>query len=74
MSIHHECGVGIEKSHLSINDWHHEARRVMTNGDREGQIFLSHPNTDKEIFFLLATKYTTFYIGKNIMKKDPRKS
>ena len=24
---------GIEKSFLRITDWHHEASRVMTNGD-----------------------------------------
>ena len=37
--IHHECEGGIEKSVPRIDDWHHEACRVMTNGDREGQIF-----------------------------------
>ena len=31
--ICHECESGIEKSVLRITDWHHEACRVMTNGD-----------------------------------------
>ena len=42
ISIHHECEGGIEKSVSRIADWHHEACRVMTIGDLEGQIFLSH--------------------------------
>ena len=36
--VHHECEDGIEKSVPRIIDWHHEACRVMTNGDREGRI------------------------------------
>ena len=39
-SIYHECEDRIEKSVLRITVWHHEACRVMTNGDAEGQIFL----------------------------------
>ena len=27
---------------------------MMTNGDHEGQIFLSHPHTNKGFFFLLT--------------------
>ena len=50
--IHHECEGGIEKSVPRITDWHHEACGVMTNGDCEGQIFLSHPHMNKRIFFL----------------------
>ena len=34
---------------------------MMTNGDIEGQIFLSHPHTNNELFFLLTTSY--FKIG-----------
>ena len=49
--ICHECEHGIEKSVLRITDWHHEACRVMTIGDREGRIFLSHPHTNYGIFF-----------------------
>ena len=37
--IYHECEGVIEKSVPRITDWHHEACRVMTNGDREGRIF-----------------------------------
>ena len=34
---------------------------MMTIGDREGQIFLSHPHTNNGFFFLLATKYLILY-------------
>ena len=37
--IHHECEDGIVESVPRITDWHHEACRVMTNGDIEGRIF-----------------------------------
>ena len=30
---------------------------MMTNGDPEGRIFLSHPHTNNGFFFLLAIKY-----------------
>ena len=33
----------MEKSIPRITVWHHEACQVMTNGDDEGQIFLSLP-------------------------------
>ena len=35
----------------------------MTNGDREGQIFQSHPHTNNGFFFLLTdtTKYLNLY-------------
>ena len=36
MRIYHECEGRIEKSILRIAVWHHEACRVMTNGDPEG--------------------------------------
>ena len=52
--IFHECEVKIEKSVL--RNWHHEACRVMTNGDQDGRIFLSHPHTNNGFFFLLTTK------------------
>ena len=39
--IYHECEGRIEKSVSRITIWHNEACRVMTNGDPEGQIFLS---------------------------------
>ena len=40
--IYHECEDRIIKSVKRITVWHHKACRVMTNGDLEGQIFLSH--------------------------------
>ena len=40
--IHLECEGGIEKSVPRIAVWHHEACRVMTTGDPEGQIFVGH--------------------------------
>ena len=64
IKIHHECEGGIEKSFLRITNLHHEACRVMSNGDREGQIFLYHP-----FFFLLTTKYLILYW--KYMKKLP---
>ena len=67
--IHHECEGGIEKSVPRITDWHHEACRLMTNGDHEGRIFLSHPHTNNGFFFLLTTKYLILY-WKN-MKRLP---
>ena len=72
ISIHLECEGGIEKSVPRITDWNHEACRVMTNGDHEGRIFLSHPHANNGFFFLLTTKYLILY-WKN-MKKTSRKS
>ena len=40
--IYHECEGGIEKSVQRISIWLNGACRLMTNGDREGRIFLSH--------------------------------
>ena len=37
--INHECEGRIENSVPRIAVWHHEACRVMTNGDPEGQFF-----------------------------------
>ena len=42
LRIYLEGEVGIEKSVPRIAVWHHEACRVMTTGDHEGQIFLGH--------------------------------
>ena len=33
---------------------YHETYRVMTKGDHEGQIFLSHPHTNNGYFFFLT--------------------
>ena len=54
-NIYHECEGSIEKSVLRIAVWHHEACRVMTNGDPNVQIFLSYPHTNNGFFFLLTT-------------------
>ena len=53
--IHHEHEGRIENSVPRIAVWHHEAFRVMTNGDPEGRIFLSYPHTNNGFFFLLIT-------------------
>ena len=63
--IHHECDGGIEKSIPRITDWHHEACRVMTNGDHEGgffhpiltQIKFSFMNKTAEILIWCARKF-----------------
>ena len=55
--IYHEFEGGIEKSVPRITDWHHEVCRMMTNGDSEGWIFLSHPHMN----FLLTTTYCILY-------------
>ena len=65
--IHHECEGGIEKSVLSITDWHHKPCQVMTNGDREGQIFLS-PLTHIMDSYSCPTLSTTFYNRKNMKR------
>ena len=39
-----------------ITDWHHEACRVMTNGDREGRIFLS-------LHSILVSRVTNVSLG-----------
>ena len=57
----------IEKSVPRTAVWHHEACRVMTNGDTEGQIFLSYPHTNNGFFFLL----TTVFLFKNKLLEVP---
>ena len=51
--IYHECEGMIEKSVRRIAVWHHEACRVMTNGDPEGRIFLSYPTRIMDSFSCL---------------------
>ena len=54
--IYHKCEGKIEKSVLRIGVLHHEACWAMTNGDPQGRIFLSYPNTKKNgLIFLLTT-------------------
>ena len=55
--IDHECEGRIEKSIPKIAVWHHEACQVMTNGDPEGQIFLSYPLRNNGFIFLLTTVF-----------------
>ena len=57
MRIYDECEGRIEKSIPRITVWHHEACRVMTNGDFEERIFLSYPHTNDKLFFLLTTVF-----------------
>ena len=65
---YHECEGRIEKSVPRITVWHHEACRVMTNGDPEGRIFLSYPHTNNGFFFLLTA---VFFIFKNKLPEVP---
>ena len=58
--IYHECVGRIEKSFLRIAIWHHEACRVITNGDPEERISLSYPLTNNGLFFLLTTVFILF--------------
>ena len=51
------CESGIEKSIPRITVRHHEACKVMSNGDRERQIVLYHPHTNDRFFFLLNDNY-----------------
>ena len=55
--INHDCEGGIEKSDPMITDRYREACRVMTNGDRERRLFLSHPHMHTKFVFLLTLKY-----------------
>ena len=50
--ICHECWGRMEKSVSRIAVWHHEACRVITNGDLERRIFLSYAHTNNGFFFL----------------------
>ena len=61
--IYHECEGTIEKSVPRIAVWHHEACRMMTNGDPKGQIFLSYPHTNNGFFFLLTTVFIYLFIS-----------
>ena len=49
--IYDECEGRIEKFVSRIAVWHHEACRVMTNGDSKGHIFLSFSHTNNGFFF-----------------------
>ena len=57
IKIYHECEDWIEKSDTI---WQHDACRVMTNVDRERQIFLPHSHANNGFFYLFAIKYRIF--------------
>ena len=57
IKIQDECEGRIEKSVPKITDWHHEVRRVMTNGDHKGRTFIPHPHKNNGFFFLLTTVF-----------------
>ena len=61
--IYHESEGRGEKSVARFAVCHHEACRVMTNGDPEGGIFLSYPHTNNGFCFLLTTVYIYFKIN-----------
>ena len=67
----HEYEVGVEKFILRITIWHYKACRVMTNGDPEAWISLSHqisikkillyhPNSNDGYIFLLTIQFLIF--------------
>ena len=66
--FHHECEGGAEKSVWRITVWHHEACRVMTNGEHEGLIFLSHSHMNNGFFFLLTIKFRILCLNKGPQK------
>ena len=63
--IYHECEGRIEQSVPRIAIWHHEACRVMTNGDHEGKIF-----SNNGFFFLLTTVFYLFIYFKISFQKS----
>ena len=66
--INHGCEDGIEKSVSRITDWHLEACRVMTNGDR-GEQFVYALLTRITDYFSCSQLNTSFYIG---IKREKR--
>ena len=56
--------VGIEISVPRITICHHEACRLIANGDPQGQIFRFYPDTTYGFFFLLTIKYRIFMLKK----------
>ena len=57
LRLYHASEDMIEKSFPWIADWHHEACRVMANGDPEGRIFLSYPHTNDSFSCLPLVLY-----------------
>ena len=54
---------------MQVESWRHQACRVMTNGDREGRIFLSNSHTNNVIFFLFTIKSTCYAFKKRLPKE-----
>ena len=62
--MYDECEGEIEKSVLMLTVWHHEACRLMTNGDPEGQIFFHTLTRIIDYFFLLTFVFIHLFILK----------
>ena len=56
----------LEKYVLRIIVWHHEACRMMTNGDLEGQIFLSHSHHSIPLLFLAHNSILRYYLSRDM--------
>ena len=65
--IYHEFKGRLENSVRRIAVWHHEACRVITNGDPEGRIFLSYPHTNNGFFLLLTAAFICLFSFKASM-------
>ena len=63
--IYHECEGGKEKLSRGSRLASLGLPSQMTNSDRKGQIFLSHPHTNNGLFFLRTTKYLNLYWKKH---------
>ena len=68
--VYPKCKDGIQTSILRFIAWHHEAYRVMTNGDREGQIFLSHSHSPDRCFCSLFN--IAYFIFQKKFSEDPK--
>ena len=66
--IYCECEGRIEKSVPRITGWHHEACRVMTNGNPEGRIFLSFPHMNNGFFLAHHCLYLLIYFKTSSQK------
>ena len=66
--IYHWYEGRVEKSVPRIAFWHHEACRVMTNGDPEGRIFLSYPHTNNGFFLVHHCFYLFIYFKISFQK------
>ena len=61
--IYHKCEGRIEKSVPRIAVWHHEACRMMTNGDPEGRFFLSYLTRMMDSLFLHTIVFIFSFIN-----------